>query len=137
MPVVSLIMVEASRCESTNAPLTASTASPTSSLPEVAPSASGARVEICSSASSSEVSVMPRRDDACGLAMDTTLTPSATWAAVSVGATPAADAPSSTVVASATGVVGAAAAAAAGGGNGMVRRGATGGATRLGCTSGL
>eukprot|EP00964_Phaeocystis_antarctica_P009930 scaffold5395_cov54-Phaeocystis_antarctica.AAC.2 len=82
---------------------------------------------------------MPRRDPASGLAMDTTLTPSATWAAVSVGAlvAPAAVAPSSAVVASATEAVRAGAGAAAGGGNGTVRRGAPGGATRLGCTSGL
>ena len=98
---------------------------------------------MCSSDSSPEPSVMPRRDDACGLVMDTSLAPSATWAAVSVGATPAVVAPSSAVAASAATAVGAGAGAGAGagegegGGYGTVRRGVTGGATRFGCMLGL
>eukprot|EP00964_Phaeocystis_antarctica_P009929 scaffold5395_cov54-Phaeocystis_antarctica.AAC.1 len=40
LPVDALIMAEASRCESTVTPLTASTASPTSSSPEMAPGCS-------------------------------------------------------------------------------------------------
>jgi len=98
---------------------------------------------MCSSDSSPDPSVMPRRDAACGLVMDTSLAPSATWAAVSVGATPAVVAPSSAVAASAATAVGAGAGAGAGagegegGGYGTVRRGVTGGATRFGCMSGL
>ena len=106
---------------------------------------------MCSSDSSPDPSVMPRRDAACGLVMDTSLAPSATWAAVSVGATPAVVAPSSAVAASAATAVGAGAGAGAGagegagagagegegGGYGTVRRGVTGGATRFGCMLGL